>query len=680
MKYLLVLLSCCILVLSELLFASTVSNNGTAAADFLNIDAGARPAGMAGAFTAVADETSGMYSNPAGLGFVQSQELQTGYSLWLADIYYGYMGYSRPTKIGSFGLGLQYLSSAGMPKIVNGVASNDFTFADSAASLLYSRKLGETVSLGLNIKAVQSSIDTSALSTATGDLGFMFRTREEGFSFGLSGANLFGTLGDEKLPAAYRAGMAFKLFLPEQATDILFTLEGGRVRGSPDYCSAGIEHWGADILGLRVGYKYLLDDAHRDSFDPLAPWTGGISLRIGSFALDYAYQPFAALGAAQRATLTWRAGGWKKKWRIIKAVLKAEPNIFSPNMAGAKNSVFFVPMAPELMEIRNWELVVEDVSHNEIKKFTGKDVMPKILSWEGQTERGDFVPEGRYFARFTADGSGRKRAVSEYSEIIADLTPPAVSLQLSTTDVALNNTGLNGSVTFYLSVSDMYGIDQWQLNIINDKGKSIKIFKSTASVPVELAWDGKDDYYGSVVAGGDYSVKVTAWDVAGNKSRVTKKLTVAAAPKEIVKEVVVKEVEVKQEKRGLVINLASQVLFSVGKSALKLEASRALEEVVSLLQTYSENEVLIEGHSDSTGSLKKNMELSSGRAWAVYSYLVKKGVAASRLKAKGYGPEKPVATNKTSAGRARNRRVEIIILKKEAPDKLQPAATGQINN
>ena len=122
-----------------------------------------------------------------------------------------------------------------------------------------------------------------------------------------------------------------------------------------------------------------------------------------------------------------------------------------------------------------------------------------------------------------------------------------------------------------------------------------------------------------------------------------------------------------QENRGLVVNLSSQVLFGAGKAVLKPEASSALDEVVNLLQTYPENDVLIEGHSDSTGSKKKNQELSSARAWSVYSYLVKKGIAAARLKPKGYGPDRPVASNRTVSGRERNRRVEIIILKKEKP-------------
>jgi outer membrane protein OmpA-like peptidoglycan-associated protein len=65
------------------------------------------------------------------------------------------------------------------------------------------------------------------------------------------------------------------------------------------------------------------------------------------------------------------------------------------------------------------------------------------------------------------------------------------------------------------------------------------------------------------------------------------------------------------------------------------------------------------------GKRAKNIELSSARAWSVYSYLVKKGIEPGRLKPKGYGPDRPVAPNTSISGRAQNRRVEIIILKKD---------------
>lgn len=653
----------CLFAASGALCAAERASAGTTAADFLKMGSGARPAGLADAFTAVADETSGMYSNPAGLGFAHSPELQTMYSLWLSDLYYGYAGYSHPTLAGTWGLGFQYLSSPSTDRIVNGTASGMFEYYDAAANLSYAFRMGETTALGFNARGIQSKIDTSQASTFTGDLGFMYRTVEEGFSFGLSGQNLFGELAGDKLPLTYRAGMAFKASMPRHASDVLFTLEAGRSGDDPVYYAAGLEHWGAGTLGLRVGYKYFTDETQREAMGPLGCWRAGLSLRIASMAMDYAYEPFSALGDAHRVSLTWRVFGWNAKWRAVPAQVKADPAVFSPNNDGAKDSVFFVPQVAQIKDVRHWELNIQDIGRTVIKSFSGKDVVPKILSWEGQAESGEYVGEGKYYYNFTAEGDARKRGQSATGEITADLTPPAASLQVSN-PVFSPVDALEPSVTFYVSVSDVYGVDQWQLSVLNWRKKSVKLFKSTASVPVEFVWDGTDDFYGTKVPDGEYEARLTAWDGAGNRARASVGVSVRASPQPEVSEAP-QEIDVKQEKRGLVVNLSSQVLYEIGKASLLTDAYKSLDEVVNLLQAYPENEVLIEGHSDSTGGRELNMALSSSRAWAVYSYLVKKGISPARLQPKGYGSDKPIASNRSAWGRARNRRVEIIILKKD---------------
>jgi outer membrane protein OmpA-like peptidoglycan-associated protein len=597
------------------------------------------------------------------------------HALWLGDLTYSYLGYAHPTLSGTFGLGFQYLTGAAVPKLVNGVRSGDLSYYDATANLLYAKRLSDTFAVGTTLRGLQSQLDASGLTAYTGDVGIMYRTLEEGFSFGAAGQNLFGKLGEDKLPLTCRAGMAFKKSLPEHSSDLLLTMEAVQAEGSPLYYAAGLEHWGAGTLGLRVGYKYVTDEKQRAAMGNLAPWRAGLSLRIKSLSLDYAYQPFNALGETHRISLTWRIFGWGTAWRMVPAQAKADPTIFSPDNDGAKDSIFFVPQVAAIRDIKHWELDIEDAGHLPVMKFTGKDVLPKILTWEGQIEEGGQVVEGKYYYVFTAEGDGRKRARSDTGEIIADLTPPAASLQASN-DTLSPGDPLSRGTTFYVSVSDLNGVDQWQLSVLNGRGRTAKVFKSTASTPVEIQWDGKDDYYGAYVPDGEYDARLTAWDNAGNRSKASVRLRVLprVQVKEVVKEAP-QTINVKQESRGLVVNLSSQVLFDTGKSAVKPIAYRSLDEVVNLLQTYPENEVLIEGYTDSTGSRAKNIEISSARAWSVYSYLVKKGVAPVRLKPKGYGPDKPVASNRSQWERAQNRRVEIIVLKKEPP--LQPGTTIQ---
>ena len=88
-----------------------------------------------------------------------------------------------------------------------------------------------------------------------------------------------------------------------------------------------------------------------------------------------------------------------------------------------------------------------------------------------------------------------------------------------------------------------------------------------------------------------------------------------------------------------------------------------LDDVASAVNASRGNEMLeIIGHTDSTGPEAYNQGLSERRAKSVQDYLVSKGIRASRLTAKGYGESMPVASNDTEAGRAENRRVELIVL------------------
>jgi outer membrane protein OmpA-like peptidoglycan-associated protein len=101
------------------------------------------------------------------------------------------------------------------------------------------------------------------------------------------------------------------------------------------------------------------------------------------------------------------------------------------------------------------------------------------------------------------------------------------------------------------------------------------------------------------------------------------------------------------------------VYFETGKSVLKPESQAVLDRVAESLKGNPEVKVEIGGHTDNTGSRATNVRLSAARANAVRDYLTSKGVDAGRMTAKGYGPDKPVADNKTVAGRAANRRVEL---------------------
>jgi outer membrane protein OmpA-like peptidoglycan-associated protein len=101
------------------------------------------------------------------------------------------------------------------------------------------------------------------------------------------------------------------------------------------------------------------------------------------------------------------------------------------------------------------------------------------------------------------------------------------------------------------------------------------------------------------------------------------------------------------------------VNFEVGKATLTPESETILTAVAEALVANDSVRVQVTGHTDNTGSLALNRRLSLARAQSVREYLISKGVAEDRLTARGFGPDQPVATNRTAEGRAQNRRVEL---------------------
>ncbi len=103
------------------------------------------------------------------------------------------------------------------------------------------------------------------------------------------------------------------------------------------------------------------------------------------------------------------------------------------------------------------------------------------------------------------------------------------------------------------------------------------------------------------------------------------------------------------------------IYFATGRAKIRRRSFRLLDRAVKVLKEFKALKLEISGHSDNRGKHAFNIDLSQKRAQAVVDYMVKKGVAAERLIAKGMGPDAPIASNKTRKGRAKNRRIEFKI-------------------
>ncbi len=122
---------------------------------------------------------------------------------------------------------------------------------------------------------------------------------------------------------------------------------------------------------------------------------------------------------------------------------------------------------------------------------------------------------------------------------------------------------------------------------------------------------------------------------------------------------------------GIKITFDSGILFDVNKAELRAASTENINNLSQTLQKYADTNILIQGHTDNTGSREHNMGLSERRAQSVANQLKSRGVQGGRITTVGLGPDQPVAENTTEAGRQENRRVEIAIF---ANEKLKKAA------
>lgn len=136
------------------------------------------------------------------------------------------------------------------------------------------------------------------------------------------------------------------------------------------------------------------------------------------------------------------------------------------------------------------------------------------------------------------------------------------------------------------------------------------------------------------------------------------------------------EFEPKQTERGLVLTLG-EVLFPFDSANLQAGNQRAMDRLAQYLQANPDQEILIEGHTDSVGTAGYNQRLSEQRAESVYQALEQRGVDPSRVRVVGLGENYPVADNSTNAGRSENRRVEVVIAQDQMPPSRQEVQQAQ---
>jgi len=628
--------------------------------DFLEIPYHPRISGLNSAFSSIKGGIESQNINPAGLSFMKGLQFSSSYSNWLADTNNYYVGIGLPTKIGNFGVSYFEMSSNEMDYLSGWNLKGIFKPKYSYLSAGYGINIKNIFSIGANFKQLKETLTGTNFKNSTlnlYDTGILFTFGKLNLSYTVN------NIGLEK--TSNHIGASFNFHSTLHSADFSFILE----KYNKDLIFFFF-FLGMNTIYLRAGYILKSEENYLDELSKLSLSVG---VKIKSLLFEYAYLPKGNLGTINQFSLSYKFGSKKIKIPDLKINISANPFIISPNNDGKMDGMEIDVLTEGKdidKEISSWTLNIYNSTGIPVKVFSSKKEeiisLPEKVFWQGEDENNDILPDGEYSAIMDVNLKGYDIPVKSNEErLLIDNTPPAIMIK-GEKSFSPDGDGKADTATFSLFASDNYNVKKWLLKVIW-KNKLIKKFEGTGQPPEKIIWDGKDDVYEEIVKPGKYKYKLIAWDSAENINK-TKEQEIEVKIKPKIK-IVYKEIKIKKDERGLKVNLKSSLLFKRGKAKLSSASFKSLDEVVQLIKSYPENLVSVEGHTDSVGSAAYNKKLSLKRAKAVRDYLVKKGINSKRLKVVGWGEEKPIASNRTRAGRMANRRVEVIILKEKVKDK-----------
>lgn len=289
---------------------------GTTGADFLKLGIGARAAGMGEAFTGMPGDISGIYYNPASLGFIDNYRGGLSHNIWFENISYDFVSGVLPTRFGIFAAHGRYLyyqdnimetelDKNSLSPIPTG---SNLKAYDAVYGLSYARSFQlagykDIVSLGININVINRRLASYTASAVSSDLGLLWNLiiKNKEFNVGFSIRNLGTSIdfGDEKerLPREFRLGVNSKISI-NRVHSLVTGLDLVQPFDNQLRVNLGMEYNINDILFLRAGYKitgYNLENL-----------SAGFGFRIKSIQLDYAWEPYGGyFSNTHRVSLTF---------------------------------------------------------------------------------------------------------------------------------------------------------------------------------------------------------------------------------------------------------------------------------------------------------------------------------------------------------------------------------------
>ena len=332
--------------LLSIIFAQ--NNIATTSAAFLEIGPGARSIGMGSAYTAVADDPSTMYWNPAGIVNISKPEVQTFYSPWLVETQFYYN--TAVVPLGAYGnLGLSFTALTMDEMMVRTVKDPEpsdygqkFNAGNIAMGVAFAKKLTDRFSFGIKTKFIQESIWQMSAQGLAVDIGTLYISKNNlrigmsisnyGGKLGMEGVNTLvdidvdeniygnndridGNLGTAKwpLPLIFRFGLSQTYNINEKMK-CLIAVDAIHPNNNPEYLNLGLEYNALDMFFLRVGqshtfYELALNDGEGSGPEQGFSFGAGIKYKIPRgpmLNIDYAFTDFGVFKNIEGYSLSIR--------------------------------------------------------------------------------------------------------------------------------------------------------------------------------------------------------------------------------------------------------------------------------------------------------------------------------------------------------------------------------------
>ena len=282
------------------------SSPGTTTGDLLKVPLGTRAIGMGEAYSALADDSSALYWNPAGMAFVTQKEASFMHTSLLESVHLEQLSFVAPGDSYAFGTNVSYLGYGDIAGYDNaGVPTSNVNAYSYFLNGGIARRITDSLSLGLSAGLLHETLDQDAANTFAVNAGSLYELSAHPFgahyNLGLSVQNLGPGLKfvseRDPLPRKINFGIA-ALGLKEKPINL--TADVTVPNDNSPYVSLGSEYWFHEIVALRLGYSGANNEGKGLRV--------GLGLKYADFLFDYAYGGFGDFGATQRVSLSMRFG------------------------------------------------------------------------------------------------------------------------------------------------------------------------------------------------------------------------------------------------------------------------------------------------------------------------------------------------------------------------------------